>query len=267
MGTTHGSARTGQRTSDNGPGSGRRPGNRLRGNRRLASGLAGLAGLALGVGGLAACTGGSPDASSGGGTVTVTSTTTPPRDLATPSTPATTSSTSSSPSAPGGSITASTTASTPAAGGAEVPSTPAAGALASCAPGQMRVTVMGAPGGGSAGHQELQVIATNTGPTQCTIQGYPGVSLTAPGTGAQLGAAADRVPGEAPLMRLEPGKTAVSSILLAQAGAYGSSCGSVAAAGFRIYLPGQTAAAFAPFAVTACRTASVHLLSVKPFTT
>ena len=38
------------------------------------------------------------------------------------------------------------------------------------------------------------------------------------------------------------------------------------AAGFRIYLPGVTAAGFVPIAVDACTPDSVHQLSVKAFT-
>lgn len=256
-GSTDGSTRTGEhvpagdgracRERRTAPGSG----------RRLGAAAAGFAGLALGVGALTACTSASTAPPAGNGTVTVTSTTTPPSNPP-----------GDSPSSTGASTTPGGPASpTSTSGGAEAPATQTAGGLARCAPGQMRVTVMGVPGGGSAGHQEMQIIATNTGKTQCTLQGYPGVSLTAPGSGTQLGASADRVPGDAPLIRLEPGKTAVSSLLVAQAAVYGSSCGETAAAGFRIYLPGQTAASFAPFPTSACRTASVHQLNVKPFTT
>jgi hypothetical protein len=253
MTTTAGSTRADGHTG------GRRThgGNRARRGRRLA---AGFAGLALGVTTVAACSSSSPAPTAGAGTTTVTSTTTaPPSPSTTSSSPGTGSTTS-----PGSGGQPSPTSSN---GGAEAPGAPATTGLTACAPSQMRVTVMGAPGGGSAGHEEMQIIATNTGPTQCTLQGYPGVSLTAPGSGAQLGAAADRVPGDAPLMRLEPGKTAVSSILVAQAALYGSSCGTTTtAAGFRIYLPGQTTASFAPSPVSACQPASVHQLSVKPFT-
>lgn len=251
MTTTDGSIRTDER--DEHSGEGRTPGGGDgRSSRRLARALAGLA-VALGISAVAACSSGSPVPASGNGTVPVTSTASGP-----PST--------SSPSGAGGTTTSSSPSPTSSTGGGEAPGTPTTGGLAPCAPGQMRVTVMGAPGGGSAGHQEMQVIATNTGPTQCTLQGYPGVSLTAPGSGAQLGASADRVAGDSPLMRLEPGKTAVSSILVAQAGLY-ANCGATTAAGFRVYLPGQTTAIFAPFQISACRSASVHQLSVKPFTT
>jgi len=122
-------------------------------------------------------------------------------------------------------------------------------------------------GGGSAGHLLYSVLVTNTSTQQCTVQGYPGVSLVADGTGKQLGAAADKVPAEAPLMRLEPGKTAVSQVQVTQAANYGAACGIADAAGFRIYLPGETRAAFAPTPVKACTSATIKLLAVRPFTT
>ena len=112
----------------------------------------------------------------------------------------------------------------------------------------------------------MQILTTNTSSKVCQTRGYPGVSLTASCSGAQLGAAADREPGQpAPTMRLEPGKTAVALVKVAQAGNFG--CKVTKAAGFRVYLPGDKAAEFAPYAVDACSSASVHQLSVRPFNT
>ena len=54
-------------------------------------------------------------------------------------------------------------------------------------------------------------------------------------------------------------------VKVAQAGNFG--CKVTKAAGFRIYLPGDRAAEFAPYAVDACTGASVHQLSVRPFNT
>lgn len=226
-----------------------------RGGRARALAV-GLAGLALGVGALAACTSSPAPPSANPGTVTVTRTTTAPAPATTSSPP--------SPSPPSPTSTGASTG--PASGGAPASTTPpAAAGRSTCTPSHMRITVGAVPGGASAGHVQLQIVATNTGTTQCVIQGYPGVSLTAPGTGTQLGAAADRVPGADPLLWLEPGRSAVSAIRVAQAGGFGSGCGLTPAAGFRIYLPDQTAAAFAPFVIDACRSASTHQLTVAPF--
>jgi hypothetical protein len=130
----------------------------------------------------------------------------------------------------------------------------------------MRTRAEAQPGGGAAGSFVVQILTTNTSSKVCQTRGYPGVSLTAAGTGKQLGAAADREPGQPiPTMRLEPGKTAVALVKVSQAGNFG--CRVTRAAGFRIYLPGDKAAEFAPYAVDACSSSSVHQLTVRPFNT
>lgn len=209
-----------------------------------------LAGVALGVVALAGCSNSSVGPTAAGGTVTVTSTTTPPPSST--SVPPTT--TSSPPTTTVG------TPGTPASGPA-----PSAASGAVCSAGNVTARVEPAAGGGSAGHILYTLIVTNSGKAPCTIQGYPGVSLVAPGTGKQLGAAADRVPGETPLMRLEPGKTAVSPVNVAQAANFGGTCGMTDAAGFRVYLPGETRALFTPVVLKACTPATVKQLTVKAF--
>ena len=145
---------------------------------------------------------------------------------------------------------------------------PSAAGLPTCTASRMRTRVEAQPGGGAAGSVVVQVLATNTSSSVCVTHGYPGVSLTAPDSGKQLGAAADREPGQPePTMRLEPGKTAVALVKVAQAGDFGSRCSMTKAAGFRVYLPGDKAAEFAPFVVDACATSTVHQLSVRPFNT
>lgn len=121
-------------------------------------------------------------------------------------------------------------------------------------------------GGASAGHVQLQVQVTNTSSAPCTLRGYPGVSLVAGTEGAQLGAAAQRTPGPEGLITLAPGAKATAVLQLAQASNY-PSCGVTAAAGFRVYLPEDTAAQFVPMAEQGCSNASVVLLEVSPFTT
>ncbi len=220
---------------------------------RAAERGAGVAGAALCAAALAACSGSPsvPGAGSGaGGTVTVTSTTTVP----------TTSPAASGTTPAGGSTGGGRSTPPPVGGGTSA-------APGSCTAASVRISAEPSAGGGSAGHLLYNVVVTNTGTQQCTVQGYPGVSLVADGTGKQLGAAADRVPAEAPLMRLEPGKSAVSQVQVTQAASYGGDCGITDAAGFRIYLPGETHAAFAPTPVKACTSPTVKLLSVRPFNT
>ncbi len=107
---------------------------------------------------------------------------------------------------------------------------------------------------------------TNTSGSPCTLQGYPGVSLVAGTEGAQLGAPAQRTPGPEGLVTLAPGAKAVALVQLTQA-ANVPGCGVTPAAGFRIYLPGDTAAQFAPLVEQGCSTTSSVLLEVAPFTT
>ncbi|MDQ6716491.1 MAG: DUF4232 domain-containing protein [Actinomycetota bacterium] len=142
-------------------------------------------------------------------------------------------------------------------------SKPASGA---CGNSNVKLAVQPAPGGASAGHVVYNLVATNSGSTPCTLEGYPGISLTQLDSGKQLGAAADRAPGTAAKVTLAPGKTATAAIDVAQAGNFGAGCQMQKAAGFRIYLPGVTAAGFVPVAVDACTPDSVHQLSVKAFT-
>lgn len=132
----------------------------------------------------------------------------------------------------------------------------------------MRTRAEVQPGGGGAGSVVVQIVATNAGKKPCQTSGYPGVSFTAPGSGKQLGAPADREPVEArgTVLRLEPGRSAVALLRVAQAGNFGSDCKPTKAAGFRVYLPGDKAAEFAPYAVQACANPTVHQLSVRAFT-
>ena len=184
--------------------------------------------------------------------------------------PATTTVTSTAPSATTTTSDASagsgaTTTTSAATSGAATTTSSAAGASSTCQPSQLTLRIEMPAGGGSAGHVAVQLLATNKGSTVCTTQGFPGISLVAGGTGQQLGAAADRGTGQsAPLMRLEPGKTAVATIQVAQAANF-PSCSETTASGFRVYLPGTTAAAYVPYSVQACANPAVHQLLVQPF--
>jgi len=120
-------------------------------------------------------------------------------------------------------------------------------------------------GGASAGHVQLEVQVTNTSSAPCTLRGYPGVSLVAGAEGAQLGAAAQRTPGPEGLVTLKPGAKATATVRLAQAANF-PGCGVSAAAGFRVYMPDDKAAQFAPLAEQGCTNTAVVLLEVSPFT-
>ncbi|MEO3937418.1 DUF4232 domain-containing protein [Dermatophilaceae bacterium Soc4.6] len=229
-----------------------------RSTRRRLSVSGGAAVAALALVGLAACT------SSGGsdttGTVGAVGSGPMPTATLPPSTDA-----SGSPSATSASPS-STPATTPSGGtGAPAGADQGASGLPTCQPAQTTIRIEA--GQASAGHVGLRLVVSNTGTTPCVTQGYAGVSFVAPGTGKQIGAPADRAPVvPSPLIRLEPGKTAVALILVAQAANYGPTCDLTQAAGFRVYLPGTTSAAYVPYAVDACAAASVHQLSIQAFT-
>lgn len=129
-------------------------------------------------------------------------------------------------------------------------------------------TVEARPVQGSAGHVEYLITMTNDGDQPCTVEGYPGVSIVAGDDGTQVGAPADRdrSRGNGEPVTVRPGATATASVLVAQADNYGDDCDPVDARGFRIYLPGQRAAQFAPVDVRGCANPDIHLMRVRPFT-
>lgn len=220
--------------------------------RRQVAGLALVAttGLAL-----AACSG-----SGGSGTSGTTTTSSPG-----PSTTSTTSpSSSTSPGA--GSSTSPSRSSGTGSGGTSSSTSGGATAVHRCTASTTTTKAVTQPGSGAAGSFVVELVTRNTGRGACDLQGYPGVSLTAPDTGAQIGAAATRDPGQpVSRVRLAPGASAMALLRVAQAANYGPRCHETRAAGFRVYLPGETAAQFAPFTVDACSNTATPLLSVRPF--
>jgi hypothetical protein len=112
------------------------------------------------------------------------------------------------------------------------------------------------------------LVLTNTGTAPCTLKGWPGVSLVGGGTGAQLGAPGDfdqtSVHGT---VTLAPGGSAHAPLRITQAGNYSAAtCDPAPADGLRIYPPDETQALFvASTGWTACRSAAVHLITVRAF--
>jgi hypothetical protein len=97
---------------------------------------------------------------------------------------------------------------------------------------------------GAAGTEEVPIIFTNTGPSTCTLQGYPGVSLVG-ANGVQLGSPAVRQgTGPGPLVQLAPNQTTTAMYLQPIGGAF--NCTLITAMGLRVYPPNQTGALFAP---------------------
>ena len=122
---------------------------------------------------------------------------------------------------------------------------------------------------GAAGSVYEPLRFTNTGTSTCTLTGYPGVSFVTGGSGDQVGAAASRNPQHAATtVTLAPGATAESVVQVVNHENYApAQCKATDVSGFRVYPPGDTAAAYVPFdhASSACST-NVTQLTVQAVT-
>jgi hypothetical protein len=124
---------------------------------------------------------------------------------------------------------------------------------------------LGPPNSGMS-HAYYPLIFRNSGTTPCTLTGYPGVSYVAGGDGVQVGAAATR---EATMpvatVTLAPGATATDTLDVIDPQAFDpATCRLTAVRGFRVYPPGDTAAAFISRSGEACAATSLpgYALSV-----
>jgi hypothetical protein len=121
-------------------------------------------------------------------------------------------------------------------------------------------------GGAGAGQVYLKLMVTNTSPAMCVLDGYPGVSLVAGATGAQLGAPADRDtdhPSAGPI-NLAPGATATAQLHYSQAANY-QGCTVVQAAGIRLYPPSATDALYLPHPLASCTEAGIVFMHIGAF--
>ena len=162
---------------------------------------------------------------------------------------------------------ASQPASSGAAAGADA-STPAPAAPAPAGPALCKASGLTATtdstGGGAAGSVYMQLLLTNSGSEPCLLVGFPGVSLTAGADGDPIGAAADRDTTPPTEVLLEPGQAGAATLRYTQARNY-PDCTVVAAAGFRVYPPEDTASLFIAQPRDACSNAGINLLTVGAF--
>lgn len=120
--------------------------------------------------------------------------------------------------------------------------------------------------GGAAGHIYMTLTVTNSGRTDCILDGYPGVSLIKSGSTEPIGAPADRdaqAPSNGPIT-LAPGQGADAALRYTQAGNY-QECQRVEADGVLVYPPSATDSLEIAHPLTACENADIKLLSIGAF--
>jgi hypothetical protein len=117
---------------------------------------------------------------------------------------------------------------------------------------------------GAAGSMYRTLELTNQSGHACVLFGYPGVSAVDL-HGHALGAPASRFPGTRVRVTLRNGATARATLRIAQAANFPAArCDRTAAAGLRVYPPGQTASKTVPFPFDACARRGPVYLSVGP---
>lgn len=118
---------------------------------------------------------------------------------------------------------------------------------------------------GAAGSRLVDLTFTNISGQNCTLTGYPGVTLVDE-NGQPIGAAATREDtGGASTVDVEPSGTAVAPLNLSRAENYDDpACDPVPATGLQVIAPDETDETVLEIQATACARDSVELLSVQP---
>jgi hypothetical protein len=132
----------------------------------------------------------------------------------------------------------------------------------SCPTSQLNVSLGSSQG--TAGSVIETIDFTNNGSSECTLYGYPGVSLQGGSPAAQVGAAAARSTTTPPsLVTLAPGAVANAQLQVTVAGNYpASTCNPEPATSLLVYPPNQTASATVSYSTTGCSSTGVILLHV-----
>ena len=108
---------------------------------------------------------------------------------------------------------------------------------------------------GTAGSFYYKLEFVNLSGRTCTLAGYPGVSAVNL-SGRQIGASAKReVTGQPHTVTLAPEGEATALVHVVDVGALPSSCHPTAAAGFRVYPPGETVSKVVPYPFRTCSNA------------
>jgi Protein of unknown function (DUF4232) len=134
---------------------------------------------------------------------------------------------------------------------APVAVTHAAAGDPSCATSSLVVWLNELPAGGTAGSVYYELEFTNLSAHTCTLTGYPGVSALNL-RGGRLGGGASREVTRKPRTAILVSGASASAVLrIVDAGAL-ASCTPAAAAGFKVYPPGQISSKVVPFPFQAC---------------
>jgi hypothetical protein len=139
-------------------------------------------------------------------------------------------------------------------------------ALPNCATSGL-VIWLNAEDSGAAGNFYFRLELANQSGRSCTLAGYPGLSAVNL-RGRQIGSPARReVSGPLAIVTLAPEAQATALIHVIDVGALPASCDPVAAAGFRVYPPGQRASKLVPFPFQTCSNARVSAILVRSVST
>lgn len=118
-------------------------------------------------------------------------------------------------------------------------------------------------GSGTAGSFYYKLEFVNLSGRTCTLAGYPGVSAVNL-SGRRIGASAKReVTGRPRTVTLSPEGEATAIVRVVDVGALPSSCRPAAAAGFRVYPPGESASKMVPYPFRTCANARESAISVR----
>ena len=127
------------------------------------------------------------------------------------------------------------------------------------------MTRQDAPGGGAAGNVYEWLIFTNMSTRTCTLYGFPGVSYVTGPSGQQVNEPATRDGTVPSRVTLNPGQAAHVQLHTGNPEAFpATTCKPVPVAGFRVYLPDETAAVFVPAPTRQCSTNGVNATTISP---
>lgn len=120
--------------------------------------------------------------------------------------------------------------------------------------------------GAGMSHQYGRIVLRNVSNHACRTGGYGGLSYVGGGDGTQIGAPADREPGQVRSIVVRPGEKVFGPVSEADAGVYPRrECRPAHVDGFRVYIPNETRSQYIPHPTTGCRNHQVHLMSHKAF--